>query len=118
MSYQQRLAQTLRIGLKYLRERNMVDVSSNGLVELQPFLDALGRIEDLVTTAIEVYDAAGADTHLNIIMINNSRYIIDDDAENVPLVDDGGGIKYRVRVISVPRRLSARQHNTAPLNTN
>ena len=64
MSYQQRMAQTLRIGLKYLLEMNMVDISSNGLVELQLFLDALRRIEDRVTPAIEVYDAAGADTHL------------------------------------------------------
>ena len=75
MSYRQGWVQTLRIGFKYLRERNMVDISSNGLVELQLFLDALGRIEDLVTPAIQVYDAAGADTHLKIIVIDNSRYI-------------------------------------------
>ena len=88
MSYQQRLAQRLRIGFKYLGERNMVDVSSNSLVELQLFLDALGRIEDRVTTAINVYDAAGADAYLKIIMIDNSRHNIDDDVENVPLVGD------------------------------
>ena len=65
----------------------MVDISNNGLVELQLFLNALGRIEDRVAPAIEVYDATGADTHLKIIMIGNSRYIMDDDAENVPLVN-------------------------------
>ena len=75
MSYQQRLVQTLRIGFKHLRERNMIDISSNGLVEFKLFLDALSRIEDRVTPAIEVYDAAGADTHLKIIVIDNSRYI-------------------------------------------
>ena len=48
MSYQQRLAQSLRIGFKYLRERDMVDISSNGLVELQLFLVALSRTQDRV----------------------------------------------------------------------
>ena len=64
----------------------MVDISSNSLVELQLFLDALSRIEDPVTLAIQVYDAAGADTHLKIKLIENSPYIVDDEAKNVPLV--------------------------------
>ena len=66
----------------------MVDISSNGLVELQLLLDAPSRIEDRVTPAIEVYDAAVADTHLKIIIIDNSRYIMDDGTENVPLVNE------------------------------
>ena len=65
----------------------MVGVSRNGLVELQTFLDAWSSIENRVTSAIEVYDVAVADTHLKIIMIDNSHYIMDDDAENVPLVN-------------------------------
>ena len=59
----------------------MVGVSRNGFVELQIFSDALSRIENRVTPAIEVYDAAVADTHFKIIMIDNSRSIMDDDAE-------------------------------------
>ena len=87
MPYQQRFAHKLRVGLRCVKEKNMVEISSNGLVSLETFLDALCAIEGRVTLPVEVWEATPAGTHLKVTIIYNSGYIMDDEAASVQSVD-------------------------------
>ena len=69
MPYPQRFACRLRVGLKYLKEKKMVELSINGLVTLETFLDALRTTEGRVTSPLAVWEATSADKHLKVEII-------------------------------------------------
>ena len=61
------MAHSLRISLKFLREKNRVDIDNDDLVNLDSFLNALCSIEGREISQIDAYEAAAADPHLKII---------------------------------------------------
>ena len=61
-----RLADSLRIGLKFLCATNRVDTRDDGFVNLDSFLHALCIVEGRKTPHIDAYDAASADPSLKI----------------------------------------------------